>query len=81
MDGSQRTGLFDNASDDDDDDDHDDMDMDSDDFGDDGDSDYLRFPAGIKTERPPNRAAVFVCEHRSFRFEAEIRSRPPWRRH
>lgn len=37
-DGSQRTGLFDNASDDNDD--HDDMDMDSDDFGDDGGSDY-----------------------------------------
>ena len=36
-DGSSRTGLFDNASNDDD---HDDMDMDSDDFGDDGDSDY-----------------------------------------
>ncbi|MDO9059067.1 MAG: DUF2076 domain-containing protein [Bradyrhizobium sp.] len=36
-DGSSRTGLFDNASNDDD---HDDMDLDSDDFGDDGDSDY-----------------------------------------
>ena len=36
-DGSSRTGLFDNASNDDDD--HDDMDIDSDDFGDDGDSD------------------------------------------
>ena len=39
-DGSSRTGLFDNASNDDhNDDDHDDMDMDSDDYGDDGDSD------------------------------------------
>ena len=35
-DGSSRTGLFDNASNDDD---HDDMDMDSDDYGDDGGSD------------------------------------------
>jgi hypothetical protein len=38
-DGSSRTGLVDNASNDDED--HDDMDMDSDDFGDDGDSDSI----------------------------------------